>query len=237
MSRRFASLAPLMVAMAGSASARAEAVDQAKLLADLSQTFPGGMFTPVVGQWVVYRIGPEPFRFWRVAILGKAPTSRGEGYWMEIDVGPVPLGGALSLKILAVGDPRDGTQVERAFFRLGGGIVQELDPAALGRIHHDRSPAPNVSMQPTIPAQDYTTRLTHAGSFRSVKIDNGEGITLWLSPEAPVFHIVSVVAPERNMDVFAFGDQALDTMGEPSRKISVKPQLEVPVAAVDGGAR
>ncbi len=216
-------------------AAHAEAIDRDRLLADLNQSFPGGAFTPTEGEWVVYRIGPEPYRYLRVAVLGTAPTKRGDGFWMEVDIGPVPLGGAISMKMLTVGDPRDGLNIERAYFRLAGGMVQELDAAALGRLKHPpAAAAPTQSFEPSIPAQDYAPRITHAGSFRSVKVDNGAGTVFWLSPEAPVFHLVSISLPDRDMEIFAFGDKAIDTMGEPANKVSVKHEVG---ASVDGGAR
>ena len=172
-----------------------------------------------------------------MAVLGKAPTAHGEGYWLEVDMGPVPLGGAMSLKVLTRGDPRDGTHIERAFFRLAGGTVQELDKAALARLQQaPPPPGPALSEEPRIPAQDYSTRITHAGSYRAVKVDTGQGTIFWLSPDAPVFHLVSVDLPDRSMEIFAAGDHALDTMGEPASRVTIKREAGAPTPA-DGGAR
>jgi hypothetical protein len=233
-----AALAVALALLGAAPAAGAEEIDRDRVLADLSDAFPAGAFAPTVGQWAVYRIGPEPYRFLRVAVLSKAATPHGEGVWLEVDVGPVPLGGALGMKLLTRGDPREGTNIERAYFRLAGGMVQELDGAALNRIRHPAAaPGPTQSMEPNIPPQDYTSRLTHAGSFRSVKVDNGAGTVFWLSPDAPVFHLVSIDLPDRSMEIFAAGDQAIDTMGDPASRMTIKHEAGATGLPVDGGAR
>ena len=208
--------------------------EAAGMLEEIRRMIPGGTFEGGVGDYAIYRMGAGPYRYWRLAVVGRETVSTGKAVWLETTFGTQLNGmGMLGLKVLLEGDPRAPRTIRKAYFRLGAGKTLEIDPGELDQpASTGVESAPAEGEAPNV----VELKMTPAGSFRAVRAETHLGYILWLSPQVPIFHVVAVSTPTgANLELIALGHDAKDTLGEPQGKTGPKMVQQLLDASIDGG--
>jgi len=218
---------------AGAVAPTGDAESAAQLVARMRAMFPGGVFQGTPGDWAMYRMGPAPYRYWRVAVTGMEQTPQGKAYWIETSFGSQAGGALLSVKMLTRGDPR-GQKVLKLYCRVGAGQTLQVDTAKLRM----SAQAPEEALPPGLASPSSSQRkeakATLAGVYSSIRLETSAGMTFWLSPDVPVFHLVALHMPVGlDMELAGVGHDAKDTLGEPVGKLNNPPPAQA--AHADGG--
>ena len=118
------------------------------------------------------------------------------------------------MKLLSVGDPRSGLNLQRVLYRLGMGATTELDPHEVEQMKHKLPTSPQAVASPNLKSDQFEDVTTFAGAFSCARLDLPGG-HFWLSAEAPVFHLAKAALVDgTTLELFAMGEGATDTLGE-----------------------
>ena len=204
----------------------------------LRKVAPIGPFAPEVGQWVIFKIGDgSSASYLRIGLLARERTPHGKAEWLEMSFGPRPEGGVTAMKFLTRGDPRDPQSLQRLVIRLGGGQPMELSGKELQAMRRDEEAntaagaeagAPEVRGEPE-------TKQVRAGTFTTHRMEMPTS-TLWISDEAPMFHLVAGVMHGVPFELYSTGKGAEDWVGEATTHLGLSPDGGMIITAADGGS-
>lgn len=225
----------------GSAAAAAGALSEG-----LGNVLPWGeLLKGAPGTWAEYAllVGNHPVGpYLRFLILGEERTSSAGGAWIELWISQRPGSATQAYRMLLVDHPTRGVEVRRAFARLLGGEVQELDLADLPGIAptprgEGSSPKTHSSKSEPSKAQPSTSEpsglrppkgrvakgqqsaiLTPAGSFEAelVTLDTTRGGTkAWFTPKIPLFGLARLEAGELGLELHSFGEGGASVVPPP----------------------
>ncbi|MBS2030876.1 MAG: hypothetical protein JST54_23435 [Deltaproteobacteria bacterium] len=203
----------------------------------LRKVAPIGPFAPEVGQWVIYKIGQgDTASYLRIGLLSRENTPHGKAEWLEMSFGPRPEGGVTSMKYLTTGDPRDAQSLQRLVIRLGGGQPMELTGKELAALRRDdeANTSRGEAGQPEVRGEPETKQVT-AGTFTTHRVEMPTS-TLWISDDAPMFHLVAGVMHGVPFELYSSGKGAQDWVGESTVRLGLTPDGGMIITAADGGA-
>lgn len=226
----------LLLAAAGVARADEESQSAASgLFQKLQQSLIAGRGLGTPGEWATYRIrGQGQDSYVRVGVLGREPLPGGEqGTWIEMSFGVSPQGGMLAAKYLTTGDLNDPHRIKRSIVRLAGGKVHELDPKELREV---RKAHPGLSTDPSSLPTHPERKTVPGGAFDCERIDLKVG-TLWLSMQAPLFHVVAAELNGAVVELYESGKDVKDWVGDPQTMYGHNPDGGLWTRELDGGAR
>lgn len=200
----------------GAGGGQADAVDQ--LLGQLQYTVgTGGHAKP--GEWVTLRIrGEGQASYLRFGALAdeKLPDGR-VGHWYELALGPKPNTALLAAKYLSTGAPGERRTIQETVVRFAGGPAEILNPSKVREIRQREAPGPNFA---AAVQRGRERKTVPAGAFDCERVEMGP-VTVWVSKDAPVFHIVAGELSGMVFELYDTGDHVADWVGEPVLKMSL----------------